>query len=74
LALEVASDGIRVNVVRPGFDLYRYATRDGGERLGQVDRIAQSALATGGQPEEVAEAHSLATQADKGQLHHGRLY
>jgi len=54
-ALEVASDGIRVNVVRPGL-IYTDMHADGGE-AGRVDRIGPNLpLQRGGQPEEVAEA------------------
>ncbi|MCW4630354.1 MULTISPECIES: SDR family oxidoreductase [Marinomonas] len=54
-ALEVASEGIRVNVVRPGL-IYTDMHADGGE-AGRVDRIGPNLpLQRGGQPEEVAEA------------------
>ncbi|WP_137168876.1 SDR family oxidoreductase [Marinomonas sp. FW-1] len=54
-ALEVAGDGIRVNVVRPGL-IYTDMHADGGEAA-RVDRIGPTLpLQRGGQPEEVAEA------------------
>ena len=54
-ALEVAADGIRVNVVRPGL-IYTDMHADGGEAA-RVDRIGPTLpLQRGGQPEEVAEA------------------
>lgn len=54
-ALEVADDGIRVNVVRPGL-IHTDMHADGGE-AGRVDRMAPNLpLKRGGQPEEVAEA------------------
>lgn len=55
VAREVAADGIRVNVVRPGF-IYTDMHADGGEP-GRVDRLASGIpLRRGGQPEEVAKA------------------
>lgn len=52
---EVADDGIRVNVVRPGF-IYTDMHKDGGE-ADRVDRLAPGIpMKRGGQPEEVANA------------------
>lgn len=55
LSLEVASSGIRVNSVRPGF-IYTEMHTDGGEP-NRVDRLAdQIPLQRGGRPDEVANA------------------
>ena len=55
LAREVAAEGIRVNLVRPGF-IYTDMHADGGEP-GRVDRLVESIpLRRGGQPEDVARA------------------
>lgn len=55
LSLEVASQGIRVNGVRPGL-IYTDIHRDGGEP-NRVDRLAANLpMQRGGQPLEVAQA------------------
>lgn len=55
LSLEVASQGIRVNGVRPGF-IYTDMHASGGEPE-RVDRVSsQLPMRRGGQPEEVAQA------------------
>lgn len=55
LAREVASEGIRVNGVRPGF-IYTELHADGGEPR-RVDRLKSLVpMQRGGQPEEVAAA------------------
>ena len=55
LAKEVATEGIRVNAVRPGY-IYTEMHADGGEP-GRVDRLKTSVpMQRGGQPEEVAAA------------------
>jgi NAD(P)-dependent dehydrogenase (short-subunit alcohol dehydrogenase family) len=55
LAKEVAQQGIRVNVVRPGF-IYTDLHAKGGEPA-RVDRLKSSVpMQRGGQPEEVATA------------------
>jgi NAD(P)-dependent dehydrogenase (short-subunit alcohol dehydrogenase family) len=55
LAKELATDGVRVNGVRPGL-VYTDIHASGGE-AGRVDRLAVNVpMQRGGQPEEVAEA------------------
>jgi len=55
LAMEVASEGIRVNCVRPGL-IYTQMHASGGEP-GRVDRLKEKIpMKRGGQPDEVAEA------------------
>lgn len=55
LAKEVASEGVRVNAVRPGL-IHTEIHASGGEP-GRVERLAQNVpIGRGGDPEEVAEA------------------
>lgn len=55
LAKEVATDGIRVNAVRPGI-VYTEIHASGGEP-GRVDRVKDNIpMKRGGQPEEIAKA------------------
>jgi NAD(P)-dependent dehydrogenase (short-subunit alcohol dehydrogenase family) len=55
LAKEVATEGIRVNCVRPGF-IYTDMHADGGEPERIARLLPSIPLQRGGQPEEVAEA------------------
>jgi NAD(P)-dependent dehydrogenase (short-subunit alcohol dehydrogenase family) len=55
LAKEVATEGIRVNCVRPGF-IFTDMHADGGEPNRIARLLAKIPLQRGGQPTEVAEA------------------
>lgn len=55
LALEVASEGIRVNAVRPGL-IYTDIHKDGGQPNRVDSRLDNIPMQRGGQPSEVAQA------------------